>query len=267
MSRQPSRTWLAPFLAILAAAIWFPVVAGAQSHEHQMPPARTDDDHMAGMADHAMSTMAMDSIMSRHMELTPARVATHDDSSRALAVVGDLRRAIAKYKDVSAAERDGFRMFAPNVKNQRVYHFTSSRNAFREAFRFDPEKPTSLLYKRAPDGQMTLIGAMYTMPKRADLDKLNERVPLGIAHWHKHVNWCVPKRGQASRWTERQNGLPVFGPESPVATKEACDAVGGNFFASPLGWMVHANVFAGDDLGSIFADDHGAHPEHAGHEM
>ena len=222
---------------------------------------------MVGMADHAMSTMAMDSIMSRHMELSPARVATHDDSSHALEVVGDLRRAIAKYKDVSAAERDGFRMFAPNVKNQRVYHFTKYRNAFRAAFRFDPEKPTSLLYKRAPDGQMMLIGAMYTMPKRADVDKLNERVPLGIARWHKHVNWCVPKRGEASRWTERQNGYPVFGPESPIATKEACDAVGGNFFASPLGWMVHANVFAGDDLGSIFADDHGGHAEHAGHQM
>ena len=267
MSRQPSRTWLASSIAIVAAVIWFPVVAGAQSHDHQTPPAKSDDDHMVGMADHAMSSMAMDSIMSRHMELSPARAATHDDSTRALAVVGDLRRAIAKYKDVSAAERDGFRMFAPNVKNQRVYHFTNYRNAFREAFRFDPEKPTSLLYKRGPDGEMMLIGAMYTMPKRADLDRLDERVPLGIARWHKHVNWCVPKRGETGRWTERKNGLPVFGPESPVATKEACDAVGGNFFASPLGWMVHANVFAGDDLGSIFADDHGSHAEHAGHQM
>ena len=267
MSRQSSRTWLVSSLAILAATIWFPVVAGAQAHDHQMPPAKSDDDHMVGMADHAMSSMVMDSIMSRHMELSPARVATRDDSSRALTVVGDLRRAIAKYKDVSAAERDGFRMFAPNVKNQRVYHFTNYGNAFREAFRFDPEKPTSLLYKRAPDGQLILIGAMYTMPKRVDIEKLNERVPLGVARWHKHVNWCVPKRGETSRWTERQNGLPVFGPESPIATKEACDAVGGRFFASPLGWMVHANVFAGDDLGSIFADDHVGHAEHAGHQM
>ena len=238
MSRQPSRTWLASSVAILAAAIWFPVVAAAQSHDHhQMPPAKSDDEQMADMADHAMRGMAMDSIMSRHMELSPTRVATHEDSARALVVVGDLRRAIAKYKDVSAAERDGFRMFAPNVKNQRVYHFTNYRNAFRAAFRFDPEMPTSLLYKRAPDGQMVLVGAMYTMPKRADVEKLNERVPLGIARWHKHVNWCVPKRGDASRWTERQNGLPVFGPESPIATREACDAVGGNFLALRLFWV------------------------------
>jgi hypothetical protein len=26
-----------------------------------------------------------------------------------------------------------------------------------------------------------------------------------------------------------------------------------------FGWMVHANVFAGDDLGMIFGDHHGAH--------
>ena len=212
---------------------------------------------MVGMADHAMSDMGMDSIASLHMQMTPRRVATHDDSTRALAVVADLRHAIAKYKDVSVAERDGFQMFMPNVKNQRVYHFTNYRNAFKEAFRFDPDQPTSLLYKRGPDGQMMLIGAMYTMPKRAGLDKLDERVPLSIAQWHKHVNWCLPKRGESSRWTERKDGRPVFGPESPIATQAGCDAVGGDFHASLFGWMIHANVFEGEDLGHIFGDEHG----------
>ena len=212
---------------------------------------------MVGMADHDMDSMGMDSVRALHMQMTPMRTATHDDSVRALALVAELRQAIEKYKDVSVAERDGFKMFAPNVKNQRVYHFTNYRNAFKEAFRFDPDEPTSLLYKRGADGQMVLVGAMYTMPKRAGLNQLNERVPLGIAQWHKHVNWCVPKRGENERWMERRDGRPVFGPESVIATKEACDAVGGNFLASPLGWMIHANVFAGQDLATIFSDDHG----------
>ena len=211
---------------------------------------------MVGMADHAMSDMGMDSIVSLHMEMTPRRAATHADSTRALTVVAELRHAIEKYKDVAVAERDGFQMFLPNVKNQRVYHFTNYRNAFREAFRFDPDEPTSLLYKRGPDGQMMLIGAMYTMPKRAGLDKLDERVPLSIAQWHKHVNWCLPKRGDAARWTERKDGRPVFGPESPIATQAACDAVGGEFHPSLFGWMIHANVFGGEDLGHIFGDEH-----------
>jgi hypothetical protein len=143
---------------------------------------------MVGMADHAMGNMGMDSTMSLHMQMTPMRAATHDDSTRALSVVAELRRAIAKYKDVSVAEHDGFQMFLPNVKSQRVYHFTNSRNALKAAFTFDPERPTSLLYKRGTDGQMMLVGAMYTMPKRASLEKLDERVPLGIAKWHKHVS-------------------------------------------------------------------------------
>ena len=267
MSRPTSRTWLASSFAMLAAAVWFPATARGQMHDHQMGKKTADstmsgDDHMVGMADHAMADMKRDSNMGLHMEMSARRPATRDDTTRALAVVAELRRAIAKYKDVAVAEHDGYQMFLPNVKNQRVYHFTNRRNAFKEAFRFNPEEPTSLLYKRGPDGQMMLIGAMYTMPKRASLERLNERVPLGIAQWHKHVNWCLPKREEAARWTERQNGAPVFGPESPIATRAACDAVGGNFYPSLFGWMLHANVFAGDDLATIFGDDHGH--EHGG---
>jgi hypothetical protein len=240
---------------MLLAGSSFPCVACGQTHDHKTQ-TQSQDDHMVGMADHAMSDMGMDSVMSLHMQMTPARVATHEDSTRALAVVAELRHAIAKYKDVAVAERDGFQMFLPNIKNQRVYHFTNYRNAFKEAFRFDPDQPTSLLYKRGPDGQMMLIGAMYTMPKRAGLDKLDERVPLGIAQWHKHVNWCLPKKGESARWAERKDGRPVFGPESPIATQAGCDAVGGDFHPSLFGWMIHANVFEGEDLGHIFGDDH-----------
>jgi hypothetical protein len=201
--------------------------------------------------------MGHDTIMILHMQMTPLRTPTKADSTRALALVAELRQAIAKYKDVSVAERDGFKMFLPNVKNQRVYHFTNYRNAVKEAFRFDPDQPTSLLYKRGADGQLMLIGAMYTMPKRAGLDKLDERAPLGIAQWHRHVNWCLPKRGESERWMERKDGHAVFGPESPIATQAECDAVDGDFHESLFGWMIHANVYAGEDLAKIFGDEHG----------
>lgn len=218
---------------------------------------------MIGMADHVM-TGRPDSVMQLHMLMTPVRTATHADSARAQAVIAELRRAIAKYKDVSVAERDGFKMFLPNVKTQKVYHFTSSRNAFKEAFRFDPEQPTSLLYKRAPDGQLVLIGAMYAAPKRLKPDQLDARVPLSIGRWHKHVNWCLPAASERERWLEQRDGRPTFGPESPIATKQACDAVGGNFHDTLFGWMIHANVFAGDDLGAVFGDEHAEH-EGQGH--
>jgi hypothetical protein len=134
----------------------------------------------------------------------------------------------------------------------------------QEAFRFDASKPTSLLYTKGADGAFVLLGGMYTAPKRFSLDKLDERIPLSVARWHKHVNWCVPAHGQGARWLERANGQPVFGPESPIATKEACDAVGGVFHESLLGWMVHANVMTSNDPAAIWGDDHAGHDMHDG---
>ena len=172
-------------------------------------------------------------------------------------------RASAVRAAVTAAVADGYQMFLPKVKEQKVYHFTNSWRAVQEAFRFDPTRPTSLLYKKAPDGNFVLVGAMYTAPKRFGIDKLDARVPLSIARWHKHVTWCLPKRGASQRWLERQNGEPVFGPESPIATKDACEAVGGVFHPNLFGWMVHANVFESDDPAIIWGDDHAGHDMHA----
>jgi hypothetical protein len=152
-------------------------------------------------------------------------------------------------------------MFLPKVKEQKVFHFTSSWRGVQEAFRFDPKKPTSLLYRKDSTGRLVLIGAMYTAPKRWSADKLDARVPLSVARWHRHVNWCMPKRGETERWLERIDGHPVFGPESPIATRSACDAVRGNFTESLFGWMLHANVMESADPAAIWGD------EHAGHDM
>lgn len=265
MKNAPLGVLVGFVVPILAGVVGFPVIAGAQVRRpmNQGNAAQSDSARMAGMADEAMG-MPADENMMKHMLLTPARVATHEDSARAMKIADELRRAIAKYEDTTAAVADGYRMFAPNIKNQRVYHFTNYGRAFMAALRFDPAKPTSILYKRGADGRLRLVGAMYTMPKRASLDRLNERVPLGIARWHQHVDWCLPPKGQAARLAERRNGAPVFGPESPIATKSECDAVGGRFFENLGGWMVHANVYEGHDLTSIWSDDH--HGE-SGHHM
>jgi hypothetical protein len=239
----------------IAAVFAIPMAVAAQR------PATTpaDGDRMVALADHAMSALP-DSITSRHMELSPARKPTRADSVRAMEVAAELKRAIAKYQDTAVAVADGFKMFAPQLKKQPVYHFTKGGNALLEAFRFNPEKPTSLLYKRGDDGKLRLVGAMYTMPKRARLSQLDERVPLSIARWHKHVNWCVPDRGEESRWAEAHGGFPVFGPASPIATKDLCDAVHGRFHESVLGWMIHANVYEGNDLATIWGgEQHGGH--------
>jgi hypothetical protein len=248
-------------LPILVALAAFPWVATAQAgHPHPAPPPKTSGDtmQMTGMADHAMSG-PMNMNMMKHMELSPTRPATHADTVKATKVAAELKRAIAKYDDTTAAVADGYKMFLPNVKNQHVYHFTNGGRAIGAMFSFDPTKPTSILYRKDADGKFHLVGAMYTMPKGVKPGRLDDRVPLSIGRWHKHVNWCVPKTGDQARWFATKNGKPVFGPESPIATKAECDAVHGNFLASPLGWMIHANVYEGSDLATIFGDDHGKH--------
>ena len=53
-----------------------------------------------------------------------------------------------------------------------------------------------------------------------------------------------------------RDGKPVFGPRSPIATREACDAVGGRFRPRVFGWMVHANVLEGDDPAVVWGMSH-----------
>jgi hypothetical protein len=242
-------------LYLIALAALMPLSLHAQHTHGGHSGHQPDSSGMVGAADAVMSAPMSDAAK-KHMRLSPTRQGSAADSARALDLARQLRTSLAKYADTAVAVADGYRMFMPNVKTQRVYHFTNYRHAFMEAFRFDPEKPTSILYERAPDGTLRIVGAMYTAPKRVDAAKLDERIPLSIARWHQHVNWCIPKRGEEQRWLERFEGLALFGPESPVATRAQCDQVGGRFFPTVFGWMIHANVFAGDDLATIYGHDH-----------
>ena len=185
---------------------------------------------------------------SLHMTMTAMRPQTPEDIQRANEIAAQLRAGIAKYQDYHAALDDGFKIFLPNVPLPE-YHFTSYRNGFLEALTFDPARPTSLLYKKSATGY-ELVGAMYTMPKRATEDQLNARVPLSVAMWHLHTNLCMPPRDhlRAADWTK-------FGLQGSIATRDDCDAAGGRFQPSIFGWMVHVYPYE-DSLHEIFAMHH-----------
>src|SRR5215469_498315 len=185
---------------------------------------------------------------SLHMTMTAMRQQTPEDVQRATDIVMQLRAGIEKYKDYHVALDDGFKIFLPNLP-QPEYHFTSYRNGFLEAFTFDPSRPTSLLYKKTANGY-DLVGAMYTMPKRATEDQLNARVPLSVAMWHLHTNLCMPQKDhmRSADWTK-------FGLKGSIATQDACDAAGGKFSPVIFGWMVHVYPYE-DSLDKIFAMHH-----------
>ena len=183
-----------------------------------------------------------------HMRMTAMRPQTSEDAARASEVIAQLRTGIEKYKDYHVALNDGYKIFLPNLP-QPEYHFTNYKNGFLEAFTFEPSRPTSLLYKKVPGG-FELVGAMYTMPKRATEDQLNARIPLSVAMWHLHTNLCMPRKGQlrGADWTK-------FGLRGSIATEEACDAAGGRFHPVIFGWMVHVYPYE-DSTDKIFAMHH-----------
>lgn len=195
-----------------------------------------------------------------HLRMTPRRAMTADDSVRAMALADTIRRAITKYADPRSAERDGYRLFAPKVKDQKEYHYTNWGHAVQEVFRFNPAKPTSILYRRDSTGQLRLSGAMYTSPKRTAMSRLDSRIPFGVTQWHLHVNLCVPHKGEERRLAERRDGKPLFGTEGTIVTERECRAADGDFHDTLFGWMVHANVYDGTDLATVWG--HGGHDDH-----
>jgi hypothetical protein len=177
------------------------------------------------------------------------RPGSPEDIPRANEVVAQLRAGLEKYKDYHVALNEGYKIFLPNLP-QPEYHFTNYFRGFLEAFAFDPSRPTSLLYKKTPDG-FELVGAMYTMPKRASEEQLNARIPLSVAMWHLHTNLCMPPKGQQFRNTD----WAKFGLKGSIATQEACDTAGGRFQPVIFGWMVHVYPYE-DSLDKIFAMHH-----------
>jgi hypothetical protein len=199
---------------------------------HSMMP---DNGENAASMDMMMSSehMENDPMMAAHMGYTALRPKSAGDQERADKMVETLRTGLAKYKDYRVAETDGYKPWHPEMKTP-IVHFTKLWYAVKAQFTFNPSQPTSLLYKRTGDGGYELVGAMYTAPKRWSEDKLNQRVPLSIARWHKHTNLCLPKKGTDPSTVDWKK----FGMGS-IATKAACDVAGGVFYPQIFGWMVH----------------------------
>ncbi len=194
--------------------------------------------HNDGSA-HAMLSMSdrnMD--MGPHMKMTTLRDLKPGDQEKADQVVAAARQAAEKYTDYKDALADGYKIFLPNLP-QKQYHFTNYRYAFEAAIQFNPEHPTSLLYEKTGDGYK-LIGVMYTAPKNATWNDLDQRIPLSIAQWHAHINLCLPP---SDRRSEAWGPHPKFGLAGSITTRADCDAAGGKFMPQIFGWMVHVYPF------------------------
>ena len=214
---------------------------------HAEATDREDKDSDA--SSHVMHSMEGQMDMGPHMKMTALRPAKPGDAARAQQVAEAARKASEKYIDYHLALNDGYKIFHPELP-QKMYHFTNYGYAMEAAFRFNPEHPTSLLYEKHGN-DYKLIGVMYTAPKRMAEDQLDERVPLSVAQWHEHVNFCAAPAG---RKNEYGTPHPQFGLGGSITTQEACDAAGGTFHPVIFNWMVHvyplgknqANIWSGE---------------------
>jgi len=209
------------------------------------PAADNDSDASA----HAMNSMEGHMDMGAHMKMTALRPAKPGDADRAQQVAATARKASEKYMDYHAALADGFKIFHPELP-QKMYHFTNYSYGMEAAFSFNPEHPTSLLYEKHGE-DYKLIGVMYTAPKRFTEDDLDQRIPLSIAQWHEHVNFCTAPVGRKKEYFVPH---PQFGLKGSITTQEACDAAGGTFHPVIFNWMVHVYPFEKDQA-NIFSTE------------
>lgn len=232
---QQSKRFHASLIALVSS-----ILCASLAFAQQAVPVTTTTGGMSGMAG--------------HMHFTALRPLQPGDKQKAAAIVADAKEAMEPYQDYRKALADGYRIFLPNVP-QPVYHFTRRENAVAARTQFDPLKPTSLLYRKTSDGGYKLIGVMYTDRVTADEDELNSRIPLSIARWHQHVNFCRAPLGDSHEYFGPNARFGLLGS---INTSEACDAAGGTFYPHVFGWMVHVYPYEKDpkEIWST-SDNHG----------
>jgi hypothetical protein len=210
-------------------------------------PSGNPCDQMAGMAGMNVMGESM-TAMANHMCVTPMRTPQPGDDEKAKAVIAQVRAVMEKYKDYKKAVADGYIQANPTV-DQPQFHFNNKANATLADTEFDPSRPTSLLYFQTPMQKFKLEGVMFTARPNSTEDELNQRIPLSVARWHKHTNFCGAPENKVKEYFGKN---PKFGMFGSIHTKEACDADGGIFMPVMFTWMIHVFPYE-DDLKNVFS--------------
>ncbi|HLK65346.1 MAG TPA: hypothetical protein VKU19_18030 [Bryobacteraceae bacterium] len=174
--------------------------------------------------------------MGNHMQMSLRGKPLSGDEQRAQRIIAAARIAITHYSDVNTALRDGYKPFHPTGKMGEEVHYTNYRYARLEQGHVNYERPGSILYRRTPEG-MKAVGVMYSAPQDSTPEHLNAVVPLSIATWHRHVDFCG---GPRSLPVEAQFGPDAqFGMQGSIHTEEACKEAHGLWIPVVFGWMTH----------------------------
>ena len=182
--------------------------------------------------------------MGPHMKMTPYQPITPSDITRMQAIVQNAHVCFDRYQDYRLALHDGYQIFAPTIP-QDIYHFANIQSFAEAQTTFDLAHPSALLYNKVAGGYQ-FVGVMYSAPTNMTAAQLNQRIPISIAPWHLHVNFCLPA-GDTEQTLFKANSL--FGLSGTISTSAQCSRVGGTFYSSMYGWMVHIPLFGSVGIG------------------
>ena len=234
----------------LAVALAFGLLSSA-AHADDVPLWQKALKWISGSSNETtVPTMVMD----RHMQMSLKPERRPGDAARADSIVATARLAIERYADVSVAERDGYRAFAPTGRMGEEVHYTSIKYGGMENDHPDWSQPGSLLYRRTPQG-MRIVGVMMTAPNQAGPAELDARAPLSIATWHRHVNFC----GEPKNTPKAELVAPRarFGFQGSVDSEAECLSAGGYWIPVAFGWMTH--VYPDESGAGVWGGEH-MHP-------
>ncbi|MDX6380792.1 MAG: hypothetical protein QOI57_1816 [Rubrobacteraceae bacterium] len=143
-----------------------------------------------------------------------------------------------EYHDVDHARADGYRQVMGALHGTGA-HFINQQ--YLDEGGFDVTHPEALLYDRADDGSLELVGVAYMLPRQSD-DETPPTYFGPLAEWHDHDfhRPCL---------TTRTWGHPV----TINSTETDCRAAG-NVFITPKFWMLHVWLFR-DSPGGIFSHE------------
>ncbi len=174
--------------------------------------------------------------MGNHMQMSLQGQPQPGDAQRAQVILAAARKVLIRYADVNVALREGYKPFHPSGKMGEEVHYTNYRLARKEQEHVDYNQPGSILYRRTPEG-MKAVGVMYTAPRDATPEYLNEVAPLSVATWHRHVDFCAGPR--TLPLSEQFGPNAQFGPQGSIQTEDACASAHGLWIPVVFGWMTH----------------------------
>jgi hypothetical protein len=190
--------------------------------------------------------------MGNHMQMSLKAATQPGDEQRAEQIVATAKKVVAHYADVGTALRDGYKPFHPTGTMGEEVHYTNYRYARLERQQVDYEHPGSILYKRTPTG-MEAVGVMYSAAQNATPEQLNAAVPLSVATWHRHVDFCG---GPSNLPVNEQFGPHAqFGFKGSIHAEAACEAAQGLWIPVVFGWMTHVYPNS-KDPGAVWAGMH-----------